>query len=400
MSALSDALSTIESLIRAVEERVSALAQPISGEPFERVGFIDGSYAMDERRGVYVLALSAASIVVNGGRMEGVLRGSAKPHITLLAPKSYAESRASMLMSIFELLGAVDLVRRGVEAVFLDGSYVSEMMVPFGHARDVYERFNPLSAGVRAGALDEWGEASSKAALEAAAGELPASLAELLERIYSHSNGVYSEICGVAPDVKSRKEALDFAVVYCETTAYLALLNHLLDECERRGVKPFWVAKDAESRYIVEREGVLGWLNDLSLLDYAWRDRESVHTTLKGVPIHKPKPCALWTPLLDEVYERWGGYGVSYFKFGRAGAVSQMTYPHFVGEEDVSAALATLQALADHRGYPRPLSYVHHIAVLNPEFAKLIADELYRREKNPILKSMLAPSGRAMAGLR
>ncbi|MEM4889781.1 MAG: hypothetical protein QXJ64_10140, partial [Thermosphaera sp.] len=70
MPVIGSTLSNIESLIRAVEERVSALAQPISGEPFERVGFVDGSYAMDERRGVYVLALSAASIVVNGGRME------------------------------------------------------------------------------------------------------------------------------------------------------------------------------------------------------------------------------------------------------------------------------------------------------------------------------------------
>ncbi|MEM0376250.1 MAG: DNA double-strand break repair nuclease NurA [Thermofilum sp.] len=399
MSAISAVLEDIGRLLSEVEKRVEALARPISGEPFGKVGFVDGSYAMDERRGVYLLVLSAASLVVEGDRMEGVLKGSRRPHVLLLIPKSYAESRASLLMSIFELLGALDLVGRGVEAVFLDGSYVSEMMVPFSHARDAYENFSAASR-VEPGTLEKWGEASAKAALEAAGGEPPRSLAKLLDDIALCSSELYGELCGESPDLRSVKEALDFAVVYCETTAYLALLDHFLRECGRRGVKPFWVAKDAESRYIVEREGVLGWLNDLSLLDYAWRGWESAYTLLKGVKIHKPKPCAVWAKLLDRVYGEWGGYGVGYFKLSRAGAVSQVTYPGFVPEDAVLSALATLLFLADRRGYPRPLSYVHHIAVLNPEFARLLADELYKRQANPILKSMLAPSGRVAAGLR
>lgn len=400
VSTASVTLSAVESLIREAEERVRGLAEPISGERFGRAGFVDGSYAMDERRGLYVLALSAATIIVDGDRMEGVLRGSSKPCVTLLVPKSYAESRASLLMSIFELLGAIDLVERGLEAVFLDGSYVSEIMVPFGHVRDAYENFNPVLAGVEEGVLDRWGEACSKAAVEALGGEVHASLAKLLERIALYSSELYAALGSRAPDLRSRKEALDFAVVYCEATAYLALLDRFLEECRSRGARPFWVAKDAESRYIVEREGVVGWLNDLTLLDYAWRDWGAVHATFEGERVYKPKPCAAWAPLLDSIYGRWGGYGVSYFKMCKAGAVSQMTHPDFVERSSVLAALATLHALADRRGYPRPLSYVHHMAVLNPEFARLIADELYRREGRPVLKSMLAPSGRASAGLR
>jgi len=394
------ALSTVESLIREVEERVRALAEPISGERFERVGFVDGSYVMDERRGVYVLALSAASIVVDGGRIEGVLRGSSRPYITLLVPKSFGESRASLLMSALELLAAFDLVGRGVEALFMDGSYVSEVMVPFGHPRDAYENFTRLHAGLGAGQLDEWGEASARAALEVAGGEPLSAFADLLGRVAACYSGLYEGIARELPSLRSRKEALDFAVVYCETTAYMALLDRLLEECRGRGVRVFWVAKDSESRYIVEREGVVGWLNDLTLLDYAWRGYESVYAAFEGERVHRPKPCALWPPLLERVYERWGRYGVCYFKLERGGVVSQMTYPEFVGRDEVLRALATLSSLSDGRGYPRPLSYVHHIAVLNPELARIVADEMYRREQRPLLRSMLAPSGRVAAGLR
>jgi len=393
-------LGLVESVIRGVEGRVRSLAKRIAGEPFARAGFVDGSYVMDERRGAYVLLLSTASVLVDGGRIEGVLRGSSRPHVALLVPKGFAESRAGLLMSMLELLAALDLVRRGVEAVFLDGSYVSEVMVPFGHARDAYENFAPLAAELDGGPLERWGEEAARAAAEARGGDPLPSFASLLARLAACSSELYARIASEAPDLRSRKEALDFAVVYCETTAFMSLLDEFLGECSRRGVKPFWVAKDAESRYIVEREGVVGWLNDLTLLDYAWRDLDSAYASFEGERVHRPKPCAVWRPLLEGVYERWGGYGVTYFKLRRAGVVSQMTYPEFVEGGAVLSALATLHQLADGRGYPRPLSYVHHMAVLNPELARLVADELYRREQNPALRSMLAPSGRAAAGLR
>ncbi len=400
MSALRpDVLSAVESVIREVEERVRSLMKPIGGERFGRAGFVDGSYALDERRGAYLLALSAASLLVDGDRLEGVLRGSSKPLVTLLIPKSYGESRAGLLMSTLELLSALDLARRGVEAVFLDGSYASEMLVPFGYVRDVYESFTSI-ASFDTGSLDGYGEEAAEAVEEVAGGDPLASMSALLDRIAACASGLYRELGSRSPDLRSRKEALDFAVVYAEATAYLAALNLLLEECSRSGVALFWVAKDAESRYIVEREGVAGWLNDLALLDYAWRDGEAVYAVLEGSKFGRPKPCAVWPRLLAEVFGRWSAYGVAYFKLSRLGAVAQMTYPAFVGLESVERALATLLSLSDRRGYPRPLSYAHHIAVLNPEFAKLVADELYKREGSQLVRSVLAPSGRALAGLR
>jgi len=394
-----DVLSTIESVIREVEERVKSLMKPIEGERFRRAGFVDGSYALEERRGAYLLALSAASLLVDGDRLEGVLRGSSKPLVTLLIPKSYGESRAGLLMSTLELLSALDLARKGVEAVFLDGSYVSEMLVPFGYVRDVYESFAAV-ASFDLEQLDSYGEEAAKAVGKVAAGDPFASMSELLDRLAACASELYGELGSRSPDVRSRKEALDFAVVYAETTAYLAALNLLLEECSSSGVALFWVAKDAESRYIVEREGVAGWLNDLTLLDYAWRDGEAVYAVLEGSRFGRPKPCAARPRLLHEVFGKWGAYGVAYFKLRRVGAVAQMTYPAFVERESVERALATLLALSDGKGYPRPLSYVHHIAVLNPEFARIVADELYKREANQLVRSALAPSGRALAGLR
>lgn len=394
-----DVLKAVESVISEVEERVKSLMKPIEGERFRRSGFVDGSYVLDERRGAYLLAVSVASIVVDGNRMEGVAKGSSRPLVALLIPKSYGESRAGLLMSTLEILSALDLASRGAEAVFLDGSFVSEMLVPFGHARDAYERFD-LAARVDPALLDSYGEKAAGFVEEVAGDDPLASMSALLDRLAACASGLYRELSSGSFDVRSRKEALDFAVVYVETTAYLAALKLLLEECSSSGTAPFWVAKDAESRYIVEREGVAGWLNDLALLDYAWRESEAVYAALEGSEFGRPKPCAIWPRLLTEVFSKWNKYGVAYFKLSKLGAVAQMTYPGFVGRESVERALATLLALSDRRGYPRPLSYVHHIAVLNPEFARVVGDELYKREESQLVKSVLAPSGRASAGLR
>ncbi|MCX8180893.1 MAG: DNA double-strand break repair nuclease NurA [Thermofilaceae archaeon] len=393
-------LSTVESVIKKVEERVKSLANPIEGEQYSSVGFVDGSYVMDERRGVYVLALSAATILVEGGRMEGLLKGSSRPQVTVLIPKSFGEARASLLMSILELLGALDLVNRGVQAVFLDGSYVSELMVPFGHPRDAYENFTSTFEHKVDGILDKWGKAVEKASESAPAGEPLSAFSSLLKEVNACACELYTELVSSSDNQVSKKEALDFSFVFCESTAFLALLDNFLAACRNSSIYPYWVAKDAESRYVVEREGVEGWLNDLTLLDYSWKELDYAYTELEGKKLHRPKPCAVWEPILGKLYENWGENRVSYFKLAKVGPVSQMTYPRFAEGGAARTAVATLLTLADKRGYPRPLSYVHHIAVLNPELAKLLADELYRRENNPIVKYMLAPSGRVSAGLR
>ncbi len=393
-------LEEVEELIRGVEERVRQLASPLPQEGLSNAGFVDGSYALEERRGAYLLALSVSSVVYRGDRVEKVLPGSSRPLLWLLVPKSHGESRAGQLMTMLELLAAIDLARRGLDAVVLDGSFTSEMMVPFGHARDVHEEAVRL-AGFRAEAAEEAGEKIYSLAVETASRGDPLSAARaLLSGLLDLATQLYRELASSAPDLRGRKEALDYAVVFAETTAYLALLEALLEAARSSSTALVWVAKDAESRYIVEREGLLGWLNDLSLLDYAWRGSERAYTLLEGVRFGRPKPCAAWSQLVSRLFHEWGEYGVCYFKLARSGPVMQATFPRFVSGSAVARLASTLASLSDQHGYPRPLSYVHHTAVLNPELAQVLADEMYRRASNPLVRSVLAPSGRALAGLR
>ena len=286
--------------------------------------------------------------------------------------------------------------------MFMDGSYVSEMMAPFGYARDAYERLTASGSQPDWSLVEEVGERSARSfeGVIENGGEPCSVMAALLRAIMGEADALYRELGAQFPDRRWRKEALDFAVVYVEMTAYLTALKALLEAAEREGIGVFWVAKDAESRYVVEREGVVGWLNDLTLLDYAWREGENVYTALEGVRFGRPRWRVAWERLLGEVYGRWGDYGVVYFKLARRGAVMQMTYPSRVAQDRVLDALQTLSTLSDHHGYPRPLSYVHHIAVLDPGLPRIIADELYRKARSPLLRSMLAPSGRVMLGLR
>lgn len=392
-------LRTIEEVIARVEEELRELAKPIDSERLSRAGFVDGSFALEERRGVYVLSLSAASLIVNGDRLEKLLPGSSKPLLAMLAPKSYGEARAGLLMSMLEVFAALDAIKTGVDAVFLDGSYVSEMMSPFGHPHDVRERLPEL--GRLHDIEDRYGERAASLVRGKLEGEGPlGGFSKLLREMSDLASSLYQEISAAASDDISKKEALDYSVVYVETTAYLAALNELLERCAELNTAPLWVAKDAESRFIVEERGVVGWLNDLSLLDYSWRAYDSAYIVVRGPPFGKPRLCAASSTLLNEVYSRWNSYAVLYFKLKRAGPVSQMTFPAFVSPDTAVEAVSMLRELSDQRGYPRPLSYVHHLAVLNPEMLRLMADELYKRERNPIIRSMLAPSGRAMAGLR
>ncbi|MEM1508327.1 MAG: DNA double-strand break repair nuclease NurA [Thermofilaceae archaeon] len=392
---------TIEEVITRVEEDLKGLAEPINTEHLNKTGFVDGSFALDERRGVYMLSLSAASLIVSGDRLEKLLPGSSRPLITVLAPKSYGESRAGLLMSMLEMFAAIDIIKRGVDAIFLDGSYISEMMVPFGHPHDVQENLTLAKLGYLYPDIeDKYGEKTLALVCDKLGEEPLNGFSKLLEGISGLANSLYQEISLIAPDIMSKKEALDYSVVYVEATAYLSTLNEFLKRCMELNTAPLWVAKDAESRFIVEKKGILGWLNDLSLLDHSWRTYDSVYALIEGARFGRPKSCAASRKLLEEVYSKWSTYHVLYFKLRRKGPVSQMTFPSFVSLDTAVKAVSTLSELSDQKGYPRPLSYVHHLAVLNPELVRLMADELYKREHISVVRSMLAPSGRAMAGLR
>ncbi|RLE70583.1 MAG: hypothetical protein DRJ43_01705 [Thermoprotei archaeon] len=393
-------------LLREIEDKVRELGVSIRGEPLNRVGFVDGSYVLEERRGACLVLYSASSLeVVERRSIRQYMRGSKEPLIQVLVPKTYSESRASLLMSMLELLAGLDMVLKGVEAIFMDGSYVSALMAPFGYALDVYSRaVKAANRHLNFEVVEGMGCEACEEIRQVLEGERDPRMCfqSIMSVVGRYANRLYAELCSFEElGPQWRKEALDYSVVYFEETAYLSILNKLLEEAGERGSSVFWVAKDSESRYLTEREGILGWLNDLMLLDYAWRDLESVYTKLRGVSFGKPKGHVACFKLIDEVYEKWRDYTVVYFKLGRQGVATQMTYPTRLSDELLQEALSTLLQLSDEvHGYPRPLNYVHNLAVLNPGLARLIADEMYRRSsRGSLMRFMLAPSGRRLLGL-
>jgi hypothetical protein len=316
--------------------------------------------------------------------------------VSIIVPKSYGEQRANLYMSLIELLAARRVLDAGVDSVFLDGSLVSEIMVIFSHPRDVVEKLRRERR--------EWlglfpGQALEKVSLEVE-DLTPGPIARLLREISERAWQLYNMRASGGEAGATRKNLLDFAYVYVETTVYLEALKRLLLVSRDLGVPVFWVAKDSETSSLVEAEGLEGWLNDVTLLDYAWRDLEDAYMTIKGNKFGDPRPCAADYTLVQELFREWGNYSISYFKLRKMGPVLQMTYPEHVGEDQVLSALATLKEVSESRGYPKPLSYVHHLAVLNPEVARLVADEIYRRTEDSIVRAAYAPTGRAKAGLR
>ncbi|ABL78790.1 DNA double-strand break repair nuclease NurA [Thermofilum pendens] len=390
------ALRVSEEILASVERRVEELAEKIEGSPFKSAGFVDGSNVVDERRGAYVAVFSVASIVLDSGRLRPVSHGSRHPLVARIVPKGFGEQRANLYMSILELLSAARLVRSGVEAVFLDGSYVSEMMVVFGYPRDVYEEAQGL---VDREAAESYAGEAAGLVEEALGSEGVKGAAKLFEGVSGLAWRLYTRLGGGVGGVEKRV-LLDYSYVFAEVAVYLEALRSLLTAGRESGVPLFWVAKDADTDQLAEKEGVGGWLNDVTLLDYAWRRLEGVYTVLEGREFGRPKPCAAPGKLVEELFAKWRRYRVAYFKLRLHGPVLQMTFPGYVGEDEAREALATLSSLAESRGYPKPLSYVHNMAVLNPELARLVGDELYKRAESPVLKAMLAPSGRVQAGLR
>lgn len=389
-------LHVSEELLRGVEARVSQRAQPIVGEALGRTGYVDGSNVLDERRSVHLAMFSVASVILSGGRLSALARGASQPVVSIIVPKSYGEQRANLYMSLIELLAARRVLDAGVDSVFLDGSLVSEIMVIFSHPRDVVEKLRRERG--------EWLDLFPGHALEKVSLEVedltPGPIARLLREISEKAWQLYNMRASGGEAGATRKNLLDFAYVYVETTVYLEALKRLLLMSRDLGVPVFWVAKDSETSSLVEAEGLEGWLNDVTLLDYAWRDLEDAYMTIKGNKFGDPRPCAANYTLVQELFREWGNYSISYFKLRKMGPVLQMTYPEHVGEDQVLSALATLKEVSESRGYPKPLSYVHHLAVLNPEVARLVADEIYRRTEDSIVRAAYAPTGRAKAGLR
>jgi hypothetical protein len=389
-------LHVSEELLRGVEKELAEEAEPISGKPFTSTGYVDGSNVVEPRRSIHVAVFSVASILLKNGKYSALARGAEEPIVSVIVPKSYGEQRANLLMSIIELLAARKALTSSLEAILLDGSFISEMMTVFSHPKDAAEAMGEDYKKI----LDNLPDAEHLGIELEDRDISPKSVMGLFEEISEKAWQIYKERNTMFEKASSKKSFLDFVCVYVETTVYLKALRELLTASRELQVPLFWVAKDSETNLLVEKVGLEGWLNDVTLLDYAWRNLEDAYTTLRGKEFGRLKPCAADRKLVSEILGAWGNYSVLYFKLRKLGPVLQVTYPSYVDEDEALSALATLKELSDSRGYPKPLSYVHHMAVLNPEIARLVADEIYQRKADSIFRAAYAPSGRVKAGLR
>jgi len=395
-----DLLGRMVGILREAESRARSLAEPLQGSPLEDTAYVDGSYVLDERRGICLAVFSSASLRVRSSTISEGMRGSREPTVHIIIPKSYSESRASILMSILEMLTAMQMIEDGVQAVFLDGSYVSSLLASFGFAQELFSRVQKEVTLQARDVLEDEG-AGLQEGLRAATrgGGVRPAFKAALKLLIETSGRLYSALCDLLNVPESRKDLLDYCVAYTEETAYLTVLAELVRMAGSRGAALYWIAKDSESRFLTEREGVLGWLNDLLLLDYAWRDLGDVYMKMPGLRFGMPKGLVAFPGAVEEVFRDWSETTVVYYKVGARGVVTQLTYPSRLSEGLVADALATLRSLADKRyGYPRPMNYVHNMAVLNPGLARLLADE-YHRRGSPMARFLFAPSGRRMLGL-
>lgn len=132
-------LHVSEELLRGVEKELAEEAEPISGKPFTSTGYVDGSNVVEPRRSIHVAVFSVASILLKNGKYSALARGAEEPIVSVIVPKSYGEQRANLLMSIIELLAARKALTSSLEAILLDGSFISEMMTVFSHPKDAAE---------------------------------------------------------------------------------------------------------------------------------------------------------------------------------------------------------------------------------------------------------------------
>ncbi len=398
----------LRDILDEVEIKLREVAQQIEGRGFSSSGYVDGSYVLDERRGAFLSVFSTASLSLRGNRFYKRMKGSEYPVPYILIPKVYGESRSSMLMEIAEFISGLDLIRRGTESLFMDGSYLSVLMSPFGAIRDVASRFSQLPFSSEAIEVAEnLGETIILTIGEVLSSKDPYNIfISTLRVIDEYGSLLYNELSKLFKRylgyTYARKDLLDYSMVYVEETTFMSIINTLLEEAKERDVGVFWVAKDSESRVLAEKEQLLGWFTDLTLLDYSWRNLGNIFLQIDSLPpVGFPKEHVCPRKLRKYFTSKWNKYAITYFKLGVKGAVIQLSFPLAISRDMVNDALKTLLNVSDKRyGYPRPLSYAHNLAVLDQRLARLIADELWRSNKNPLLKSILAPSGRYLLGLR
>ncbi|GEM_PF-3186143 len=345
--------------------------------------YIDGSLAVDERRGSLVTLLSVASLYVKGEplRYEKGLPGRERMHPLVLIPKSYGEERASYFMRGLELLEALRAAHLGTPLVVMDGSYVTLLLSAYGFPEEIASRMGGLhcesDVEVIRAAFDEIAEDHSTEAFYKAVNVFIKAYADALSTSSSWEDAL---TC-------TSRLALEIVL---ETGAAL------LEEARKKGVDVVWVSKETGMDVLSEKLGVEKWMRDLIALDELWKSYKKCYLTVTPEKeIGKPRRTLAPEDVLARIYRPpWNRYEVTYAKLG--GATLQITYPLLL--HDVEDVLSTLTLLSSDSGYPRPLIHVHHMAAIPRERARHYADILWA-SSNGIERILLAPMGRILLGL-
>lgn len=412
----------LSEILSIAEDRVLQASQDIEEwNEWRSSGFVDGSYVVDERKGALVTVFSAASLyVVKEGKMakiKGVMRGSKDPIPFILFPRFNSEARCSVLMKSLELITAMDLIRKGCEYVYVDGSYLSLLLSPSNIVRIIFKDIknsllNNIGNVVRyfknfINRVNESLETTNKNVRQI----FTKLLSILINTVQESYKGLINDI-SVTMDPSLRKNLFDYITLSLEENLLLALTNMLLEESEDRNGKIFWIAKDTESRSLADALGLIGWYTDTSLLDYIWRTRKEVLLDISKIAPLKPvsplrgtmvgnKGDLIYEPNVAlRFYRKWGNYKIWYFKLSKTGTVLQLSYPARYGKSSGEEAISILYELRDEKhGYPKPLAYAHHIATLPQDLARLIGDESWKNARDPLIKSLLSSPGRRVSGL-
>lgn len=409
---LSNVLYSVESELKSVERKIRYSAEKIEGKALDSIGFIDGSVVSEERRGAVFTAFSVASIVYDNNKYSLALPGSKRPIFHILIPKSYSESRSALLMRILELTEALRQVHSGVNTICMDGSYLTLLLTGYGYINELYTELRTAISTDEASAITDMLEKIgmqliddiSKDLVELKTG-IPSTVygffTSFLEKISAHIDAALKSIEEEFGRERIVPVLIDYISAYLELVPFFYISGLLLQKATIDGLNLVWISKESNSRFLAKLFGLRGWINDLVLIDSAWRGLENVYMVFEdATPVSKPRYPVAPRKLLDTVY-RWNRYLIIYSKFSRFSPSLQLSFPKETPAEDsFGDILYTLSQISEKKtGYPKPLNYVHNLAVLNPEVARIVAEKIWRTSSG-LQRSIMAPAGRVQVGLR
>ena len=404
-------IRSIEKEFASVERELRYSAEPISGKEVEPVGFIDGSVSLNERRGAFIVILSAASIIYSMHKYLPALPGSKKPFLHILMPKSYGESRSAILMRTLENLEALRQIYAGVRVVCLDGSYLTLLLTGYSYMHEIYNEFSKSYREALKDVLEVLANESNEYLEQLSALVKMIDRGGLRELYQAYRDILFNTTLRVNKVVQNLEEnygrenikpvLIDYVSSYLELTPFFYISSLLLETAKREDASIVWISKESNSRFLANIYELRGWVTDLVLVDWAWSGLDAAYFVFDDTkPVSIPKYHVAPQKVIGDLY-RWNHYVVVYAKLAKYAPSLQISYPKGLVEEDIlNDLLYTLSKISDKRtGYPKPLNYVHNLAVLSLDTAKLVAEKIWRNSRG-LQRSLLAPAGREQLGLR